>query len=843
MDLNQELNQLYEDQKKIIQGYEKLIQNTEGSRIAAENEKLKTLLSENAKSLEIIQSKYKAVSEENQQLRISLQEQIIHEKLNILKISEKKLRLYFKNEQNTSVNALKACEENFQKEIKEISIIAQNELKNENEYFLNEIKNLKLQLVEKIRDSEERLRQEEAKLFKTIREDYEVFNQEGMDEKTIEKRIRQNKIEMKIGLNWINKIGLLLILIGIGVAAKHGYGLVNHHMKGILFYLLGIVFLFGGELVYRRKKDAFAVGLLGGGISILYASTFYSYFMLKIISIETGIILSVVITLVSIVLAIRYNRAAILSFGLVGGYFPFLSYVFNFGFSGADFYIGMGYLLMLNLIVLFISFYKEWRVLNFVSFSLNVPSLIYLVLNVDIPLVGLAYALLTFFMYLSVILAYPLRNKISLKNSDLILLAFNTSASAVVVYLLFDKMQLNFLQGYLALVFCLVYFGLGHFMKKVMGHESKSILLFYLTSLTFAVLMVPFQFGAAWLSTGWLVEGVLLLVYGYKRGFKQIETAGFIIFSLCIGVFIFYDCSLYSISQSLVPFFDFKYLFVTLGGLLAVTVYQLDLKNNRLSEFSKKGKTVQVFKYIVLMNAYLFLLFISFKHYDTYTKDMVQYRDFVVFYKNMILSVISMGAAFFLTRVRLFSDKFLDKAALGLFFLADLVFIVILLGHPLAVPLEMPFFFYFSMVLLLVYNVLVILNLRSILLKFFVEQNKNLEFFPLTMSVIFMGIITGWLTIQFDLQNVNLILSFSYLGLAIGCIVYGFWKKFLYIRFFGLGLTLLALIKLFFYDLSYLETGGKIVAYFGFGVLLLLISYIYQKINHKMNQENQNETH
>ena len=50
----------------------------------------------------------------------------------------------------------------------------------------------------------------------------------------------------------------------------------------------------------------------------------------------------------------------------------------------------------------------------------------------------------------------------------------------------------------------------------------------------------------------------------------------------------------------------------------------------------------------------------------------------------------------------------------------------------------------------------------------------------------------------------------------------------------GLGLTLLATAKLVLLDMTYVSAGSKIVSYFVFGVILLGISYMYQKVSSKL---------
>jgi uncharacterized membrane protein len=297
-------------------------------------------------------------------------------------------------------------------------------------------------------------------------------------------------------------------------------------MKGIVFFLLGAVLLVAGEWSYRKAKHVFATGLLGGGVSVLYGAIFYSYFLLNIIHIGTGLLLSVIVTCTAILLSLRYNSKTICSLGLVGGYLPLFSYIFAFGLSGSYFYAAMGYLLLLNVSILIISLWKTWSVVHYISFLFHLPALFYLVFHAPSVRISMLYSVITFLMYLVVVLAYPFTHRIALKKWDIALLSLNTLFSCFILYFLFDKANLNDYRGLLALVFCLVYIDLGQFIEKVMSQEKYTMILFYATSLTFAVLMIPFQFGVQWLSLGWLIEGIILIVYGFRSQMRSLELAG-----------------------------------------------------------------------------------------------------------------------------------------------------------------------------------------------------------------------------------------------------------------------------------------------------------------------------
>jgi uncharacterized membrane protein len=78
-------------------------------------------------------------------------------------------------------------------------------------------------------------------------------------------------------------------------------------------------------------------------------------------------------------------------------------------------------------------------------------------------------------------------------------------------------------------------------------------------------------------------------------------------------------------------------------------------------------------------------------------------------------------------------------------------------------------------------------------------------------------------------------------------IALGIWKKKQYFRIGAIALFAITLIKLFFYDISELGTGSKTILFVALGVLLLIISFLYNKYKHlifdedKNVNENQNE--
>ena len=65
----------------------------------------------------------------------------------------------------------------------------------------------------------------------------------------------------------------------------------------------------------------------------------------------------------------------------------------------------------------------------------------------------------------------------------------------------------------------------------------------------------------------------------------------------------------------------------------------------------------------------------------------------------------------------------------------------------------------------------------------------------------------------------------------------GLWKNKKYLRIGAICLFAITLLKLFFYDISSLDTISKTIVFVALGVLLLIISFLYNKYKHLINDD------
>ncbi len=93
------------------------------------------------------------------------------------------------------------------------------------------------------------------------------------------------------------------------------------------------------------------------------------------------------------------------------------------------------------------------------------------------------------------------------------------------------------------------------------------------------------------------------------------------------------------------------------------------------------------------------------------------------------------------------------------------------------------------------------------------------------------------LAIQYENQK-QLSISASLMLYSIVLMLYGIWRSRQPIRLTAIALFGLAILKIFIYDLSFLATLYRIFSFIGLGVLLLLVSYLYQRFKHLILPDN-----
>ena len=822
MEIQNKIDSLLQSQKETLKQYEELIKELNIENAVGESLALREEVARCKESIQELKTQQAKLMDENMHIKISLKEQMLHEKVSILNGSKGKIELYFKDEINKSMNKLQALEALAKQKLSRMKSVAEKELKEEKEGLLLQITMMEGELAEKLKHRRAILEREKESILDELKREYDELRNQGVSEEVIQQKKKYNDIEVKIGLNWINKAGIILLLLGMATAMKYTYATwFNAYMKGISGFLFGGILLGAGEWLNRKEKNLFALGLTGGGIGVLYLSVFSGYFILDILSMPISILISILVTGASLILAQRYKSMTVCGISLVGGYLPFFSYVFIEGISGSQFYIAMGYLFVLNLLVLGLSVGRRWIYINYLSFLLHVPCMIYLAFEAPNKILGIAYAILAFMMYLAITLIYPVRENVKLKKVDVVLLGLNTAINCILVYGLFESAGYDDFKGILALIYGAIYLLLGQWIHKSATQEKDTQALFYITAMTFSILMIPFQFGMEWASLGWLVEGILLITYGNRILAKKMELAGWITLGLCVAGFMIMDFPEFWGTQH----FVLKYTLITLGLLYVLSQYFKDFVQNPLFGHSRRGKFLHVYKYFTIIHTWIYLIRMTGKGYEKY----VQTYDYGNFYQVMSVALVTAIFAYGISKVPAIQDKIVSGISIGLYIVADLIgfsanFIpagLYMETGPKVIPV----------VILVLYNVFIFFSLKDLILRGIRYKGLSLEAYPIVLAVYILGAASVFMINQFDLGDINLIISIFFVVMSGVYITYGFKKGFVLMRRFGLGLSIFSTGKLFIFDLVFLNTLGRIAGYFCFGLVLIAISYVYHRLS------------
>jgi Predicted membrane protein (DUF2339). len=834
MAMTDKLKDIVARQKQISLELENEYQNITNNDLIRENDTLKNELKKVKNDLADAEKNLKFISDEKTQLKNALYEQIYNEKLAILKISSQRTDIYFKSNIENEVNRLKAFENRVRSRIDDLAAALKKNNVDINDEIYKRIDEFALLVNQKI--TQVRMDIKTTGVYSNNEAaELEKLKDEEISEGQIRELYKKNNIESFVGLNIINKLGIFLVIIGVIAASQFAYYRLTDTLKGIMMFSLGSLMLAAGEFLNRKKPNVFSLGITAGGVAVLYVAISVSYFRLHILTMYPALLICVLITVVAFLLSQRYNSQTIAAFAFVGGYLPMFSISGNITLINC----AMLYFVVLNLLALLISFKNKWIISTYIGLFFNIFGTIYLLLNItgmlrsdefSINHIGvLLYILFAFIIYTLVPVLGNYFNKLKFQKADVVLLSINTFISAIIMYSVFYSFNLDDFTGLLAITFAIVYLFFGRFIEAKFKYEKNTQALFYLTGFAFVILIIPFQFGKTWLSLGWLAEGVALTTYGILRNEKNLQKGGYIIGLLCVLSFVFFDLFI-----GVDNLFAYKYLALTLGSLIVLGAY--------IYKKILNSKTQKAYKYITVINLWIYLLYISFKVHELIQPKLLSSFYSAEYLAHSLAVIFTFAIAYVVLRIRVLTDSYMKIISLILYGIGILGLFAmnthesVFNHHPLdlfarEMPLSVQIIGSFVIVIM---GFLSLFALRELIKCIVMDKKLAIEWYPLTISAYFVLILTQNLMTQYSVDFSSVSISIIYVLIALFWIIFGFIKRYILIRKFGLGISLLAVAKLFIIDLAFLTQGYRIFSYFVLGITLIAISFVYQYFNKRL---------
>ncbi|MDX2361778.1 MAG: DUF2339 domain-containing protein [Crocinitomicaceae bacterium] len=688
----------------------------------------------------------------------------------------------------------------------------------------------------------------------------------------------KSNLERYIGENLITVIGIIIVLIGVVFGVKYSidHNLISPLMRIMLSYVLGIGVLVTG-IKLKKKYEQFSAVLVSGAMAIMYVVTYIAYSMYDIFPQLVTFAIMVLFTIFTVVAAISYNKQIIAHIGLVGSYaVPFL--LSNDSGNVTALFI---FMTIINTGILVIAFKKHWKPLYYLAFGCTWA--IYLLWFVgdyketEHFAIGLLFASLFFLMFYCTFLAYKLIEKEKFAQEDVMMIVLNSAIFYGFGYVILD--QSAFGTHYVGLF--TVATALIHFIVSVILFKSKLAdrNLFYLSSgmvLVFLTIAVPVQLDGNWVTLLWGTEAALLFWIGRTKDVRFYEVLSYIVMGIAL-VSLFEDYSRMYIFGHNLEIEPFKNaMFMTTAIISAA--YGFILYINTREKYGKKLRTSNPAGYNLLTTGLtvvlIGLVYNMFRMefdilgnqmyvaslikepnpaYDMYYFDYIYAKD-ILFFKNVWILNYTLVFASVLAFINI---KRIQNVKLGkaiILINTALVFIFLVFGLYELSELRSyyinqtnsEFYTYTS------YNVIMryitylfaagsIYTIYRILKEHYSENKMIKMTYDLLKHLTILWVLCSELINLMDLSghhdNYKLALSILSGLYAILLVALGIWKRKQYLRIAAISLFGITLLKLFFYDMARSTTIAKTVVFITLGIILLIISFMYNKYKHLIIDE------
>ena len=654
------------------------------------------------------------------------------------------------------------------------------------------------------------------------------------EEKIEEYTTSETNFEKYIGENLFGKIGILIFIIGIGFFVKYAIdqNWINETARTLMGYAVGAGMLVLAERLHKRYHT-FSSLLAGGAFGIYYLITAIAFHYYDLFSHTMAFVILCATTIFMSAVSVLYDRKELAVTALVGGFIaPFIISTDSSSIISLQIYIGI-----LNIGMFCLAMYKKWAILPMVSFGFT-----YIILwgttaigsftdseAVTIYPTLFAFATLFYVIFLLPIV-FILRTQYG-ENTRLGLLGIITANSFM--YLIYGDFLLQHFEAssdttaYLAFFIAAVNLAIHLYLRfRVEGQDTLRNLMLGL-AVTFASMGIPILFSTANVLMVWAAEAVLLLWLFTKEKNRIYEWASAILLFLTMGALAYYrttDTFIHNTGDSL--FFNgafFVTTFVSIAYFVAAVIMQYNKEffsdMRRLIAYTPCNAIAYALGFSIL-----FLAFRDNFHFHL-EQPISEYAS--LFTANIML----LGGALILRkRFEISENKLAYEISL---YLAGILFAMTVWNDTAPDGLLLRWLMALVTIAYMAYcmrgQLLVASNPRSLHTEYAI------------VSTLTWLTLTRLLLITFNEVNFSTAFSLS-LGIAafiLMCIGMRYHSK--EIRIVSLAEFGIIIGKLILNDVWAMPALGKIIVFISLGAILLILSFLYQKLKDALFNEEKQE--
>ena len=643
---------------------------------------------------------------------------------------------------------------------------------------------------------------------------------------------KETNYEKFIGENLFGKIGILVFIIGIGFFVKYAIdqNWINETARTILGYAVGAGMLVLAERLHRRYH-AFSSLLAGGAFGVFYLITAIAFHYYELFSQTVSFVILCATTVFMSVVSILYDRRELAVTALVGGFLaPFIVSTDSGSIITLQTYISI-----LNVGMFCLAMYKKWGILPVVAFCFTYIILWMTTLtsgDLATPvcyIILLAFATLFYLIFLLPVI-FILRTQCS-GNMRRAMLTVVTADSFL--YLLYGNYVLEhcdttfakdgFIAFFIAVVNLAVYLYLRF---RIAGQNTLRNFMLALT-ITFVSIGIPMQFDTANLVMLWAAEAVLLLWLFTREKDRIFEVGAVVLSLLTTASLLFYrllGTPLADPGDSL--FLNGNFLVMLFISAVAFVVAIILQCNREL--FSEDRRLIAYSPCNAVAYAVGFgILYVAF--WDDFH---IHVGSPVADYASLLSANVLLCVGAFVLRNRFGMDRYKVPYDVTVYLAAGLYAAAVWNNASTEADL-LRWIMTFVTIAYLAYV------MRGLLLAMPDNRNQHTEFAIIATLVWLTG--TRLLVTSFHEENFSTAFSLS-LGLAafiLMCAGMRYHSK--EVRIVSLAEFGIVLGKLIFNDVWTMSALGKIIVFISLGILLLTLSFLYQKLKDVLFNEDEVE--
>ncbi|SHM14774.1 DUF2339 domain-containing protein [Flavobacterium chilense] len=689
-------------------------------------------------------------------------------------------------------------------------------------------------------------------------------------------------LEKFIGENLINKIGVLILVLGISYFVKYAIDKdwINEPARVGIGILCGALVM-GVAHKLRKNYAAFSSVIVAGAIAIFYFTIGIAFHDYHLFNQTVAFSIMVVITVFSALISLSYNRIELAVLSLIGGF----AVPFMVSTGEGNYIVLFTYIIILNIGILAIAYYKKWNLVNILAYAFTV--LLYAAwlsrdLSSDKPHYSGAFifGFIFYFIFILMNIIHNIRSKGEFSKTQLTILASNT--------FLFYAAGMTILSNYhpelkglftTALAFLnLIY---AWFLYKKFELDEKAAYLLIGLTLTFITLAIPIQFEGNYITLFWAAEAVLLLWLSQKSKITSYRFGAVIvhilmIFSLIMDWKKYYDGDI-PLHIVINP------IFITgvfaIASLFAIFyLLKNETENSTIFDISFNPETYKtIISTVGIIIAYFTGLFEVIYQSNHYIENLYSSIALPIVYHLLFTAILSsflikqktatgyQGAlliaicnivlfAFWFSNYQFLEHKDIiatgNGKSIAFYFHYISLLITIYLGYQMFhIYKKVNFSFFKSHYFMWIAAFFIIYIASSeVMLHGLVLMNSTVTPHDIQTSAMYanykndLPYLRQFIADDFiELARIKIIktgLPVLWGILAFVFLIIGIKKQQKSLRIIALSLLGLTILKLFLYDISNISETGKIISFILLGILILVISFVYQKIKVLVIDEN-----